>query len=402
MDKNAVLLARQPIYNNKKEVAAYELLFRAKDEFDMPTFDGNRATSEVLLNAFSDNDIDAITNGLPAFVNFTKELLLNPPPFSPDHLVIEILEDIDITDEIINAVKRLKNQGFRIALDDFVMDEKYQPLLQLADYIKLELPAMTEAELQTTVSYLAKYKVTLLAEKIETHAEYNHCNALGCELFQGYFLSKPELVKGKKLPGNKLAILNLIGELQNPSLDVNKINQIITSDPVLSFKILRLVNSAAFKRSKDIESIHMAVMMLGLQRIKAWASLMALSKMDDKPGMFRTNALQRAKMCELIAEKIQPDDLDTYFTIGLLSSLDTFFDMPIREIVSSIPLGDTVKSALTHFKGKPGLALHSVRHYELANWQAIHWSLMEKLGLSAVDLNSAHITAIEWANQQIV
>ncbi len=399
MSSENVLLARQPIYDRSQELAGYELLFRPENTEDMPNFDGNIATSRVLLNAFTESDIEKITGGAPAFVNFTRELLINPPPFNPEHIIVEVLEDIHIDNEVINAIKNLKAKGYRIALDDFVMDERYKPLLSMTDIIKLELPAMNQSELSSTISFLRNFNVTLLAEKIETAKEYRVCKELGCDLFQGYFLSKPEIIKGRKLPQNKLAVLQLIGELQNPTVNITQLNQIISKDPTLSFKLLKLVNSAAYRRAKTIESIHMAVMMLGISKIKSWSSLLALSKMEDKPINLRQISLTRAKLCELMASKLSPDQNDLYFTTGLLSCLDIYFDTPLPELLESIPLEGTISSALLQYKGKAGLALHTAKLYEQSKWQGIHWNLLEKFNITKLDMNKFFIESAVWASE---
>lgn len=399
MPSDNVLLARQPIYDTNQKLAAYELLFRPENKGDMLKFDGNLATSRVLLNAFTESDIEKITGGKPAFVNFTRELLITPPPFNPEHIVVEVLEDIHIDDEVISAVKNLKAKGYRIALDDFVMDERYKPLLALADIIKLELPAMDHSELKKTISFLRGFDVTLLAEKVETAKEYRICKDLGCDLFQGYFLSRPEIIKGRKLPQNKLAVLQLIGELQNPTINITQLNQIISKDPTLSFKLLKLVNSAAYRRARTIESIHMAVMMLGISKIKSWSSLLALSKMEDKPVDLRQISLTRAKLCELLASKLSPDQGDLYFTTGLLSCLDTYFDTPLSELLESLPLEGTISSALLQYKGKAGLALHTAKLYERSKWQKIHWNLLEKFNITKMDMNLFFIESAMWASE---
>lgn len=399
MTEKNVLLARQPIYDTQQELVAYELLFRPEDKSDMPSFDGNMATSRVLLNAFTEGDIESVTGNKPAFVNFTKELLLSPPPFNPELIVVEVLEDIIIDNDVVEAIKDLKRKGYRIALDDFVMDERYQPLLPLADIIKLELPAMTADELKNAISALKPFSSTLLAEKIETAKDYHLCKDLGCDLFQGYFLSKPEIIKGRKLPQNKIAVLQLIGELQNPAVNIKELNAIISRDPTLSFKLLKLVNSASYRRAVHIESIHMAIMMIGISKIKSWSSLLALSKMSDKPASLKQISLSRAKLCELLSQKISPDQSDLYFTTGLLSSLDVYFDTPLSELLLSIPLEKTISDALLHYRGKAGLAVHTAKHYEQSKWQAIHWSLLERFGISKIELNRLYIESLAWAGQ---
>lgn len=393
-----ILLARQPIYNANKEVVGYELLFR--ENTDIPTtgvFDGNRATSRVLLSLFTESDITTITNGLPAYINFTAELLHNPPIFEPDTMVIEVLEDICITEKVIASLKKLKEKGFTLALDDFVMDEKYSPILELVDIIKLELPEMDDAALTQTISSLKKYNAKILAEKIETPEMFNRCKELGCDMFQGYFLSKPEIIKGKKIAASKMAVLNLISEIQAPEIDMDGLTKIISRDPALSFKLLKLINSAAFKRSNTIDSIHRAVTLLGIDKIKSWASLLALSKLDDKPESLHYTALVRALLCEKLAEYIQIDAKDRFYTVGLLSCLDAFFDQQLNDVVKNISLDNAINEALLSFKGPAGLALHTCLNFEKSQWHKINWSELSKYELTVKQINEIYFEVTKLA-----
>jgi EAL and modified HD-GYP domain-containing signal transduction protein len=393
-----ILLARQPIYDTNKEIIGYELLFR--ENTDIPSigiFDGNRATSRVLLSLFTESDITTITHGLPAFINFTAELIHNPPFFDPKSMIIEVLEDICITDKIISSLKILKQKGFTLALDDFVMDEKYRPLLALVDIIKLELPAMDEAELEKTIKTLKQYKVKILAEKIETPELFNRCRDLGCDMFQGYFLAKPEIMKGKKIAASKMAILSLISEIQSPEIDMNGLSKIISRDPALSFKLLKLINSAAFKRRNTIDSIHRAVTLLGLDKIKSWASLLALSKLDDKPESLHYTALVRALMCEKLAEYIHLDQKDRFYTVGLLSCLDAFFDQEITEVIKHISLDTTINNALLNYEGEAGLALHTTLNFEKSQWHKIKWQQLSQYELSVKLINEIYFDATKLA-----
>ncbi|MFT7184860.1 MAG: EAL and modified HD-GYP domain-containing signal transduction protein [Pseudohongiellaceae bacterium] len=389
MDKQDILLARQPIYDTNSVIIGYELLFRENNNEPLTEFDGNRATSRVLLSLFTETDLVSVTGGLPAFVNFTAELLNSTPIFNPQTIIIEVLEDIEITDKIIANLKSLKQKGYTLALDDFVMDERYQPILGLVDIIKLELPEMNDQQLTDTIHTLKKYNVKLLAEKIETQAEFNRCKELGCDMFQGYFLSKPEIIKGKKIAAGKLSIVGLISKIQDPNVDMSGLTKIITRDPALSFKLLKLINSAAFKRANTIESIHKAVTLLGIDKIKSWVSLLALSKLDDKPESLHFLALVRALMCEKLAEYIKPDEADKFYTVGLLSCLDAFFDQPIEEVVGHIKLNPAISAALLSYQGNAGLALETTINFEQSHWQKLNWNK-----LSQYDLNVKKISTI--------
>jgi EAL and modified HD-GYP domain-containing signal transduction protein len=396
-DKNDVLLARQPIYDRSKKTVGYELLFRSECDTPISEFDGNLATSRVLLNLFTESDIASITNNRPAFVNFTAELIHNPPLFDPKTVVIEVLENISITNEIVSSLVKLKKKGFTLALDDFVMDARYKKILPLVDIVKLELPAMNEEELSNTINELKQHDVKLLAEKIETPEDFNRCYELGCDLFQGYFLSKPELVKGRKIPAGKMAVIDLISQIQSPEIDMNGLTAVISRDPALSFKLLKLINSAAFKRSNTIESIHKAVTLLGINKIKSWASLLALSKLDDKPEALHYQALVRALMCERLSENIAPENSEQFYTVGLLSSLDAFFDQSLDDIITHISLAEEIKEALICQKGHAGFALKTTRAFEQAQWQKLDWTELAKFELNAKQINDIYFESCRMA-----
>jgi EAL and modified HD-GYP domain-containing signal transduction protein len=401
MDKEDILLARQPIYDTHKEIVAYELLFRSNSQIEQGRFDGNMATSNVLLNLFTEGDFDAITGGSPAFINFTEELIKSPPPLDPKKVVIEVLEDIEITAQLVANIKHLKHLGYTIALDDFVMAERYAPLLPFADIIKLELPAMSRTELQQTVESLRPFAVRLLAEKIETPEMFGVCQQLGCDLFQGFFLSKPEIITGRKIPDNKLVILNLIAELQNPDTEIKDLTRIIKGDPALSFKLLKLINSAAFGASRNVESIQHAVTLLGLERIKSWASLLALQNIQDKPVALNQIALIRAITCEQLARYLAPGKAPLFYTAGLFSCLAAFFDTELGEIISKIPLHGEVKSALLEYSGAAGMALKTAIFFEESRWNEVPWAALNKQGVNATVLNTLYHQSIDRARTSL-
>ncbi len=368
----------------------------------MSSIDGDLATSQVLLNAFTEGEIEAVVSSGKAFVNFTEQLLVSPPPFGKDKLVVEILETVELTTEVREAIHNLHKEGFTLALDDYVPGTIFDELIPFIDIVKLEIPAIPSSELQTTINNLRRHKVSLLAEKIETHEDYYRCHELGCDLFQGYFFSKPELVTGRKMPQNKVAIMELISKVNQPAMSVTDITKIISRDPLLSVKLLQLVNSPAFLRPDKVGSIHMAVMILGLTRIKSWATLLALSNIDGKPDALITLSLIRARMCELLAQKLEPATQETYFTVGLFSCLEAFFDQSFTEILAKLPLDARVADALIKYKGKPGLALNTALHYERGRFNSIHWNLLAKLNIDKQDVSSIYRESIIWAKESSV
>ncbi len=211
---NQVLMARQPIFDRQLKVIAYELLYRSDNDSDADFLDGDKTSSEMLLNAYTSINDEGSSKRVPAFVNLTRKMLIKQsvPQLLRKQIVIEVLEDSAIDKELIDAVRKLKEDGFKIALDDFFYDDKYIPLLQLVNIVKINVQQLSEQELKQHIQKLAPYRVTLLAQKIETLEHLYECVDLGFKLFQGHFLSKPQIVKGKKVTSNTLALMQVVQE----------------------------------------------------------------------------------------------------------------------------------------------------------------------------------------------
>lgn len=390
MQKDEVLLARQPIYDADKEIYAYELLFRDNEQNTASFRCDLSATSNVLLNLFTDSDLKLVTGGAPAFVNFSGELLMEHPIFDPHSIVIEILEHIKITPTFIKRVIELKKAGYILALDDVVQAPQYKPLLPYIDIVKVDILGQSLSDIQNTVDYLTPFNLTLLAEKVETHEEFQACKAMGFHLFQGYFLAKPEIMRGQKLATNQIAVLGLVVELQDPMTDVKRISDIISQDPVISYKLLRLINSAAYRRTKEIDSINSAVALLGVNRVRSWATLLALSKLDHKPDALQYIAIVRAMTCERLAQKIDPSMQTEYYTSGLLSSLDAFFDIPIVGLIEQIPVKESMREALIDRTGSQGLIIDSTLLFEQGRIDEIDWDGLAGIGLDPQLMNDTY------------
>ncbi|MCF7980923.1 MAG: EAL domain-containing protein [Pseudomonadales bacterium] len=397
MTRKNILLARQPIYDTKLRIYAYELLFRAGHHQHEDAFDGDSATSLVMLNAFSEIGIQNLVADNKAFINFTRNLILTPPPFSSNDVVVEVLETIQPDTEVIEGLKRLKQLGYTIALDDFIYEERLLPLVELADIIKIDVLALTEKELENQVKTLKQYSLKLLAEKVESQEMYNRCKRLGFDFFQGYFLSKPMIVKGRVTPANKVVVMQLIAELQSPETsDPNKLHRTISRDPSLSFKLLRMINSAAFRRPNKVESLYRAILLIGPTNIKHWASLLALTNLDDKPHALHEQTMLRAKMCELLGEKICPEEKYLFFTVGMFSMLDAFFDSPMVDLLNSISLSDEINLALLEQEGLLGFVLKISCAYEQGRWGDIDWKGLSENGLSIEDVKEAYLNSLHW------
>jgi len=370
---NDIFIGRQPIYDKNLNVYAYELLFRAGQQQNAANFvDGDIATTNVVLNALTEIGMDKLVGNQLAFINLTRNFLLtlgdDPVPEIKHQLVMEILEDIAADDEVVAAVQNLSNNGYTIALDDFVYHASLQPLVDNADVIKIDLMALDEKTLSDHVSVLANGKRKLLAEKVETQEEFERCKKLGFDYFQGYFFCKPNIVKGQRAPANKLAVMKVLASLQSPDLDTNELTQTISQDVTLSYRLLRYINSAQFGLGKQIDSIKRAVVMLGRNTIRNLASLIALSQIDDKPHELFVTAMIRAKMAESVSKALKIGDPESCFTIGLFSVIDALMDQPMSSIMEQLPLSDDIKTGLLDHRGAAGYVLDIVGAYERADW----------------------------------
>ena len=373
------LVGRQPIFDSELRVVAYELLYRSDQPTGPGGLDGDQATSEVILNTFMGIGLERLVGSRRAFINFTAKLLQNDDPFPLFHqrVVLEILEDIEVDDELINAVKALVRQGYTVALDDFSYHPSWEPLIDLAEIIKVDVLAMDIAETRALVERLKGRNVKLLAEKVETLEEYQAYRDMGFHYFQGYFFSKPTIVRGQVMAGDRLSILRLLARLQDPAAEVEEIEQIISADVAMSYKLLRYINSASFSLQQAVESIRWAVVFVGLGVVRRLASIVAMARIEDKPNELMNVAFTRAQMCLLLAQKARLPDADKYFVVGLFSTLDALLDTPMEEIVSKLPLSDEINDALLNRWGPMGQALACAQAYEQCRWSAVVFRNMD-------------------------
>lgn len=385
-------VARQPILDRNLNTYAYELLYRG-DYLPQQGMDtGDTATNQVISHTFVEDNLEKVTGNRVAFINMTRNLLISddPLPFSPKHVVLEILEDVAADIDLVNAVQNLVAQGYRIALDDFIFDESLWPLIHLAEIIKIDILALNEQQLHEHVAILENANVKLLAEKVETQEQYELCKQLGFHYFQGYFFSRPTLIKDAPLPGNALNILRIISRLQDPTVDFDEIEELISHDASLSYKLLKLLNSAALGLPKKVDSLKRALVILGLKSVKSWTSLIALSNVELSTPELMTIAMTRAKMCEQLSEHFNCEQ-DASFMVGLFSNLDAMMQHQMEELIEGLSLTEDVRHALLNQTGNLGQLLQVVKLYELGLWDDITDS-----PLNIDQLGDAYITATEW------
>lgn len=391
-----IFIGRQPIYDRKLDVYGYELLFRTAHTNRADITDGDKATSDVIVNAFMEIGLDNIVSKRLAFINLTRSFCVDERAISlpRDRVVLELLENIEVDEELLQAVKRLSGQGYTIALDDFVYHESLKPLVQLAHIVKIDIMALSRDEIRSHVRELRNHPLRLLAEKVETREDLDFCMELGFDYFQGYFFAQPKVIRGRRLPNNRLAILHLLSRLQNPDISPKELENLIAQDVAFSYRILRYVNSAAFSLPRKIESVHQAVVILGLQTIKSWTILMAMSQVDDKPAELVVTAMVRGKMAELMAKAQGSANPESFFTVGLFSALDALMDNTMEEILTQLPLADHIADALLSHQGIHGETLRCVLAYERGEWDQIEYK-----ALTMEQISDCYLSAVRWANE---
>ncbi|OLO04037.1 EAL and HDOD domain-containing protein [Salinicola socius] len=393
----SVLFARQPIFDAALEIVAFELLFRPTDGGPMPMpFDGNRATSTVLLNAFTQGDLQTVSQGKPLYVNFTAETLSNDLPFDPARLIVEILEDIPFDDVMHDQLVRLRQRGFTLALDDYTDADAENPYLPLVDIVKLEYPHYCNEGFEQIVGALRQRHphIRILAEKLETEDDLRCCRHVGCDLFQGYFLARPQIMHGAAVATDRIATLKLIATLNKPKVSVREISNAIECDPTLGVRLLKLVNTAKYRRQADITSLTQAVALIGTQRIRSLATLLALTEMEDKPESLLQLALSRACLCRELAGS-EAELAEKAFIAGLFSYLEAFFNRPLAELVDSLPLHPSITEALLNHVGPVGTLLETAIRLESGEWNEIPWAPLKEIGIQATDVSAANRRAIQ-------
>lgn len=396
MSADEIFVGRQAIFDTKLNTYAYELLFRDGTSTDANVVDGNRATSQVINNAFLDIGLEQIVQHHFAFINLTREFLLGqiPFPLPPGKVVLEVLEDVAVDNELVEALKEFKKQGYKIALDDFILTDENSVLVPFADVIKIDLMALTQKELIEQVKKLNTYDVKLLAEKVETKQEFKLCQQLGFDYYQGYYFCKPDIVTGKQLAPNRLALLEMIATLQDPDCKFEELEAIISKDVAISYKLLRIINSSFYSLARPVESIQKALVVLGLQSLRNWVTVIGLSQVDNKPKELISISLVRAKMCELLSEEISSEK-NSAFTVGLFSMLDVLMDQALNELVEKLPLADEISTALIEHDGKLGGLLTMIIAYEQSNWEEL-----EKVAILPLHkLRQAYMASLEWSNE---
>ncbi len=396
--------ARQPILDVNKNLYAYELLFRDGVDNVFPGIDEDEATSRIIEGSQFSLGIEHLTGNKPAFINFTLDTILKnyPTMVPPCSLVVEILETVQPGKKLLESVKELKQQGYVIALDDYEHKPVWRHFFPFVDLIKIDLRAMSFAEIEQVIADISDFpQIKLLAEKVETAEEFERCKALGFEYFQGYFFSKPEMVKTKTLSPGQMTLAELLYETSTAEIDLPKITQIFERDINLSYKLLRYTNSATFKRRAEISTIKQALVVLGKSELKKFLSLLfTASVSDDKPIELLNLAMVRARFCENLASLEGSADSSMAFLTGMMSLIDAILDQSIEMVMEQLPLSTEIKEALINKKGVLADYLNLALAYEQGDWEN-ELAIEEQLKLSQRQVPATYSNAINWAAEQM-
>ncbi|WP_018984802.1 EAL and HDOD domain-containing protein [Salinimonas chungwhensis] len=393
-------VARQPIFNTRNQLYAYELLFRDGEANRFPDISPDEATSRVISSTHLSLGLEAVIGHHLAFINFHQSTLIHhfPRSLDPAHTVVEILETVDINVELIEACRQLKKLGYQIALDDYDLDSKWDPFLTFVSIIKFDIRETPYEKIAALAPKLKARGIRLLAEKVETQAEFNQYSELGFDYFQGYYLAKPEVIRHKQFSANQLTMLELMNESASITFDLRKINRIIERDPALTFQLLRYINNPLINKRNKISSLHHALTYMGEAELRKFIALLALSNMSkDEPNELLVMSLVRAKFCEHLCAITGHCDINAGFLVGLLSLLDALIKQPMEELVEKIPLDEDVQQALCK---KPGWLRHCVQLiicFEQGQWNGVKRFAM-KYRLNQSDLHECYSEALNWVN----
>jgi EAL and modified HD-GYP domain-containing signal transduction protein len=300
---------------------------------------------------------------------------------------------------VLAALKKLSDKGYYLALDDFIFREDLQPMIQLADVIKIDIRQTPLDEIHGLLDSPHLKSKKLLAEKVETNDEFHQALEMGFDYFQGYFFCKPEIIKGREISSSNISLLRILAEVNKSDFSFDKIEKMVATDLSVSYKLLRYINSAFFKRKNEITSIKQALVYLGQNELRRFISLITLSKIgEDKPGELIRNSCIRARFCELLGNiSNSVETSDALFTLGLFSNIDAILDQPMTEIMDHLPLSETIVSALVDGSGPLAVYLELIQKYERGDWDLLP-KLVNKIGAPESAIPEIYLDACNWSN----
>jgi EAL and modified HD-GYP domain-containing signal transduction protein len=390
-------IARQPIFNKDKETIGYELLFRDGEANAFPKIDADEATSKLIMQHHLLMGVEKVTSNKLAFINFSEETLLHhfPTSIKPESMVIEVLETVPPTPELLATLKFLKDRGYQLALDDHDFDPKWDPFLPYISYLKVDVQQFNLLQISRHLRRVSDYPFTLLAERVETAEQFEKLKLMGFQLFQGYFFARPEMLKHKQLSSNKANLLALMAEASARTLDFERLADICQRDLGLSYKLLRFINHSG--QSQAITSVKHAMVYMGEAELKKFLALLVLANIQDgAPDELLRQSLVRARFCDALANHVKlTNNPPSSFLTGLFSNVHLIVEQPQDELLAQLPLVPEVKLALLKREGQFGHFLKLTEALEQADWPLTD-DLLQSLPEGA-ELTPMYLEAVAWA-----
>ncbi len=396
-----VYTARQAIFNRKLNVVAYELLFRDGPNNAFPDVEQNAATAKLIVDSQFNMGLEQLTSGKKALINFPEKSLLQKTPsvLPADKVIIEILEDVSPNKAVYQAVRELFHLNYKFALDDYQHDARWEPFIKLCRLIKFDILQTPLQSIKAEVAQFKKLKhIKLLAEKVETQAEFEMAKAMGFDYFQGYFFCKPQIMTQTDIDYNPALIINLYNEILKEELNLEFIAKTIHEDTALTYKLLRFINSGLFPTKEEISSVKQGLVYLGVAHVRKFLSLILTAHLaKGKPSELIRLSVIRAHFCEIVATKIAPGLKEQAFLCGLFSLLDAILDKSMEDVLQQLPLNEDIKNALFGYNSPLLRILELVRAYESGSWYRMQ-KAASSLRLTDADLPLFYAEAIKWAD----
>jgi c-di-GMP-related signal transduction protein len=398
-------LGRQPIVGRDRELVAYELLFRSSMTNAATVLDDVAASATVIQHIFSDLGMPLALGDKQGFINLPTPLLMSDliEVLPPERIVLEILESVTLTPDVVTRCQQLQEAGYRLALDDVVgLSPDTQAVLPLVKLVKLDMMALCREEIIDLVRDLRPYGLTLLAEKVETLEQYEFCRELGFDLFQGYFFAKPVILTGRTVPPSSLALLRLLG-LIIADAEVEELEHVLKQAPSLTLRLLKMVNAAAFGMKKKISTLREAIFMIGRMQLSRLVQIMLFAQQSSLAATSNPvlhAAIVRARLMEGLADALGwPGLRDRAFMVGMLSLIDVVFQQPMADLLALTNVEDTLQSAIMHRSGPLGRLLQLVMASEAEDGAALRALLPQFPHLQADLFNQLQVEALNWANR---
>ena len=391
-------VGRQAIFDRDRHVIGYELLYRDSMENRAKFSNANAASASTMVNAYLEIGLDQIAGNLPVWVNLPEVFLTGELPvlLPPERTVLEVLEDVPVTPQLLAGLRAHRQRGFQIALDDFVLTEETRPLLAHADYVKIDVLHAKPDDVRAQFAAVRPHAPVIVAEKISTQEEYTFLRELGFDGFQGHFLEMPIISRSGRLPHDRATLIRLLARLYDTKSSAKDIDKLLAAEVGLTMRLFKLAGSAALARGAPIGSIAQAVARLGTQQVAALVLLILVAGFDDKPVELVRKALVRAKMCEGLARFINAP-ADQLFTAGLLTLLDAVLDQPLEKILAQLPVTELIRDAVSgRVAGEGTRVVTAARAQDRGDFATI-----TKTGFPAHAVFVAWYEAVRWTDELV-